>query len=102
VAAGTHARCCVQFSVTRQHESYNVSASEAADPLVHAPQVARFDTSTLLAMFDQGIALQKVLDVKSATPSARRRPSDGLPEETGGIGRTGRTHEYSEVVKIRS
>lgn len=45
------------------HESHDVSACEAAESLVHAVEAAGFDTDTLVAMLDQGIPLQKVLEL---------------------------------------
>ena len=45
------------------HESHDVSAYEAVERLVQTGEAAGFDTDTLVAMLDQGIPLQKVLEL---------------------------------------
>lgn len=45
------------------HESHDVSAYEAVERLVRAGEAAGFDPDTLLAMLDQGVALQKLFEL---------------------------------------
>jgi hypothetical protein len=53
----------VEVVLTGLHESHEVSAYEAVERLVHAAEIAGLDTKALLAMLDQGIALQKLLEL---------------------------------------
>jgi hypothetical protein len=53
----------VENLLTRLHESHDVSAYEAVERLLQAGEAAEFDADTLLAMLDQGVALQKVFDL---------------------------------------
>lgn len=70
----------------RLNESHNVSAYEAVDRLVRAGESAGFDIDTLLRMVDEGIALQKLLDliVSRSAPiphipplSSKQKPEPG-------------------------
>ena len=45
------------------HEAHDVSAYAAVERLVYAAEAAGFDTDTLLAMFDQDMAFQDVLEL---------------------------------------
>lgn len=45
------------------HESHEVSAYEAVERLVHAAETAGFETKVLLGMLDQGITLQKLIEL---------------------------------------
>ncbi len=53
----------VEDILTSLHESHNVSSYEAVERLVQAGEAAEFDADTLLAMLDQGVALQKLFDL---------------------------------------
>jgi len=53
----------VEGLLTSLHESHDVSAYEAVERLLQAGEAAEFDADTLLAMLDQGIALQKLFDL---------------------------------------
>lgn len=45
------------------HESHDVSAYEAVERLVRAGEAAGLDPDSLVRMLDQGIALQKLLEL---------------------------------------
>src|SRR5262245_21078949 len=53
----------LEVVLKRLNESHNVSAYEAVDRLVRAGEAAGFDIDTLLRMLDEGIALEKLLDL---------------------------------------
>jgi hypothetical protein len=73
VPAGTQPRYSVEAVLTVLHESHDVSAYEAVERLVYAAEAAGFDPDVLLAMIDQGIAFEKVLEtiVSKATCSQK-------------------------------
>jgi hypothetical protein len=53
----------VEDLLTSLHESHDVSAYEAVERLLQAGEAAQFDADTLLAMLNQGVALQKLFDL---------------------------------------
>jgi hypothetical protein len=53
----------VEDLLTSLHESHDVSAYEAVERLLQAGEAAELDADTLLAMLNQGVALQKVFDL---------------------------------------
>lgn len=69
-------RDTLEAVLTRLQESHDVSAYEAVERLVHVGGVAGFDTDTLLRMLDQGMALQKLLEliVSRAVPISEAAP----------------------------
>ena len=66
----------LEVVLKRLNEAHNVSAYEAVDRLVRAGETAGFDIDTLLRMLDEGIALQKLLDliVSRAVPMSNIAP----------------------------
>ena len=66
----------LEVVLKRLNESHNLSAYEAVDRLVRAGETAGFDIDTLLRMLDEGIALQKLLDliVSRAVPISNIAP----------------------------
>lgn len=76
----------LEVVLKRLDESHNLSAYEAVDRLVSVGQTAGFDVDTLLRMLDDGIALQKLLDliVSRAVPISNIAPieSKRKPEPT--------------------
>jgi len=63
VPAGTQPRYPVEAVLTVLHETHDLSAYEAVGRLVYAAEAAGFDPDALLAMIDQGIAFEKVLEL---------------------------------------
>lgn len=86
VSEGILSRDTLEVVLKRLNESHNVSAYEAVDRLVRAGEAAGFDTDSLLRMLDEGIALQKLLDliVLRAVPVPNTAPleSKRKPELT--------------------
>ena len=66
----------LEVVLKRLHESHDLSAYESVDRLVHAGQAAGIDADTLLGMLDEGIALEKILDliVSRAAPTFNTAP----------------------------
>jgi hypothetical protein len=63
VSHGTLPREPVEELLTSLHESHDLSAYESVERLLQAGETAEFDADTLLAMLDQGVALQKLFDL---------------------------------------
>ena len=61
--ARTQPRYPVDAVLTVLHESHDVSAYEAVERLVYAAEAAGFGADKLLAMLDQGMAFQEVLEL---------------------------------------
>jgi hypothetical protein len=53
----------VEDLLTSLHESHHLSAYEAVERLLQAGEAAELDADALLAMLDQGVALQKLFDL---------------------------------------
>jgi hypothetical protein len=53
----------VENILTSLHESHDLSSYEAVERLVQAGAEAQVDPDTLLAMLDQGVALQTLFDL---------------------------------------
>jgi len=53
----------VEDLLTSLHESHDLSAYQAVERLMQAGEAAEFDADSLLAMFDQGVALQELFDL---------------------------------------
>lgn len=60
---GAQPRYPVEAVLTVLHETHNLSAYEAVERLVYAAEAAGFNANTILAMIDQGMAFEKVLDL---------------------------------------
>ncbi|HXJ90299.1 MAG TPA: hypothetical protein VMS18_26040 [Candidatus Binatia bacterium] len=61
--AGTQPRHTVEAVLTVLHETHDLSAYEAVERLLYAAEAAGFNADALLAMIDQGIAFEKVLEL---------------------------------------
>ena len=61
--ARTQPRYPVEAVLAVLQESHDVSAYEAVERLVYAAEAAGFDTNRLLAMLDQGMAFEEVLEL---------------------------------------
>lgn len=70
---GTQPRYPIEAVLTVLHETHDLSAYEAVERLVHAAEAAGFNAGAILAMIDQGIAFEEVLEfiVSKATCSQK-------------------------------
>ena len=62
MTAGTQPRYPIEAVLSVLHETRDLSAYEAAERLVYTAEAAGFNAGAILAMIDQGIAFEKVLE----------------------------------------